>query len=257
MQAPSPTGSTIAIFGATSDIAASVARHYAEAKWFLILVGRDEPALAALKADLLVRGAPEVAIQIADFVSLSGLPTVADTAFITFGGLDVALLAYGTLPDQAACEADATLAAAALVANFTSPVLLLGELARRFMAQAAAGRIGTLAAISSVAGDRGRMSNHIYGAAKGGLQRYLQGLRHRLHAAGIAVLDIRPGFVSTKMTAHVNQGGPLWATPDKVAADIVKAIAARRAVLYTPWFWQGVMLVIRAVPSAIFHRTKL
>lgn len=254
MQAPS---TSIAIFGATSDIAVAVARRYAEAKWSLVLVGRDEAAIAAIKADLLVRGAPDVAVQIADFVTLSGLPTVADAAFMQFGGLDVAFLAYGTLPDQAACEADAALAEAALVANFTSPVLLLNELARRFTSQAAAGRVGTIAAISSVAGDRGRMSNHIYGAAKGGLQRYLQGLRHRLHAAGIAVLDIRPGFVSTKMTAHVKQGGPLWATPDKVATDIVAAITARSSVLYTPWFWQGVMLVIRAVPSAIFHRTKL
>jgi short-subunit dehydrogenase len=254
MQAPS---TSIAIFGATSDIAVAVARRYAEAKWSLVLVGRDEAAMVAIKADLLVRGAPDVAVQIADFVTLSGLPTVADTAFMQFGGLDVAFLAYGTLPDQAACEADAALAEAALVANFTSPVLLLNELARRFTSQAAAGRVGTIAAISSVAGDRGRMSNHIYGAAKGGLQRYLQGLRHRLHAAGIAVLDIRPGFVSTKMTAHVKQGGPLWATPDKVATDIVAAITARSSVLYTPWFWQGVMLVIRAVPSAIFHRTKL
>ena len=241
------TGKTIAIFGATSDIAVAVGRIYAEAKWRLVLVGRDKPALAAIKADLDVRGAADVAVQIADFMKISELPAVAETAFTQNSGLDVALVAYGTLPDQPA----------ALTANFTSPVVLLNELARRFAAQAASGRIGTLAAISSVAGDRGRMSNYIYGAAKGGLQRYLQGLRHRLHGAGIAVLDIRPGFVSTKMTAHLKQGGPLWAKPGKVAADIAKAIAARRAVLYTPWFWRGVMLVIRSVPSAIFHRTKL
>lgn len=257
MPAPSTTNPAIAIFGATSDIAVSVARLYAETKWRIVLVGRDERALAAIKADLLVRGAPDVAVQIADFITLSALPAAADSAFTPFGGLDAVLVAYGTLPDQAASEADARVAEAALVANFTSPVLLLNEVARHFVSQATAGRSGCIAAISSVAGDRGRMSNHIYGAAKGGLQRYLQGLRHRLHAAGIGVVDIRPGFVSTKMTAHVKQGGPLWATPDKVAADIVKAIAARRAVLYTPWFWQGVMLIIRSVPSAIIHRTKL
>ncbi len=257
MQAPSPARKTIAIFGATSDIAVAVARLYAEAKWSIVLIGRNEAALAGTRADLLVRGAPEVVVQTADFVNLPALGQVADTACDALGGLDVAFLAYGTLPDQAACEADAALAEAALVINFTSPVLLLGELARRFTSQAAAGRIGTLAAISSVAGDRGRMSNHIYGAAKGGLQRYLQGLRHRLHATGIAVIDIRPGFVSTKMTAHVKQGGPLWATPDQVAKDITNAIAVRGGVLYTPWFWRGVMLIIRAVPSFVFHRTKL
>lgn len=248
---------TIAIFGATSDIAVAVGRRYAEAKWRLVLVGRDAAALAAIKADLEVRGAADVAVQIADFMTLSQLPAVAEAAFAQNGGLDAALVAYGTLPDQLGSEADAGLAIAALAANFTSPVVLLNELARHFAAQAAAGRIGTLAAISSVAGDRGRMSNHIYGAAKGGLQRYLEGLRHRLHGAGVAVLDIRPGFVATKMTAHVKQGGPLWATPERVAADIVTAIAARRAVLYTPWFWRGVMLIIRSVPRAVFHRTKL
>lgn len=251
------SGKTIAIFGATSDIAVAVGRVYAEAKWSLVLVGRDQAALTAIKADLDVRGAAGVAIEVTDFTTLTELPPVAAAAFAQFSGLDVALVAYGTLPNQLGSEADATLAAAALTSNFTSPVLLLNELARQFVAQAAAGRTGTLAAISSVAGDRGRMSNHIYGAAKGGLQRYLEGLRHRLHGAGIAVLDIRPGFVSTKMTAHLPRGGPLWAAPTTVAADIVTAIAARRAVLYTPWFWRGVMLVIRSVPRAVFHRTKL
>lgn len=251
------SGRAMAIFGATSDIAVAVARRYAEAKWRLVLVGRDEAALTAIKADLEVRGAPDVTVQVADFMTLSSLPTVADAAFMQYGGLDLALVAYGTLPDQAASEGDAGLAEQTLTANFTSPALLLNELARPFAARAASGTVGTIAAISSVAGDRGRMSNYLYGAAKGGLQRYLEGLRHRLHAFGITVLDIRPGFVATKMTAHLKQSGPLWATPDRVAADIVHAIAARRAVLYTPWFWRGVMLIIRSVPRAVFHRTKL
>lgn len=257
MQTPRTSSGAMAIFGATSDIAVALGRRYAEAKWRIVLVGRDVALLAAIKADLEVRGATDVTAQIADFVKLSSLPMVADAAFTRYRGLDVVVVAYGTLPDQAACEGDAEVAERALTTNFTSPVLLLNELARRFAAQAAAGRVGTLAAISSVAGDRGRMSNHLYGAAKGGLQRYLEGLRHRLHVSGIAVLDIRPGFVSTKMTAHLKPGGPLWATPDRVAADIVRAIAARRAVLYTPWFWRGVMLAIRSVPRAVFHRTKL
>jgi short-subunit dehydrogenase len=193
----------------------------------------------------------------ADFAATVSLPDLVAAAWARFGGLDIALVAYGTLPDQKAAELSAPLAEAALAINFTSPVILLDELANRFAAQAASGRNGTIAVITSVAGDRGRMSNYLYGAAKGGLQRYLQGLRHRLHAAGVAVLDIRPGFVSTKMTAHLDRKGPLWASPERVAADIVKAIAARRAVLYTPWFWRLVMLAIRAVPRALFHRTSL
>jgi short-subunit dehydrogenase len=254
MQAPDPQARAIAIFGATSDIAAAVARNYGEAGWRIVLVGRDADAMATAQSDLMVRGASAVIVQTADFVQLATLPHIAQAAWAAFGGLDIAFLAYGTLPDQAAGEADAAIAEAALVANFTSPVVLLNEIARHFVTTS---RRGVIAAITSVAGDRGRMSNHIYGAAKGGLQRYLQGLRHRLHRAGVAVLDIRPGFVSTKMTAHVPQSGPLWATPEKVAADIQKAITARSAVLYTPWFWQAVMLIIRSVPRAVFHRTKL
>jgi decaprenylphospho-beta-D-erythro-pentofuranosid-2-ulose 2-reductase len=129
---------------------------------------------------------------------------------------------------------------------------LLNALAERFQAQ---GR-GTIAAITSVAGDRGRRSNYIYGAAKGGLQRVLEGLRHRLSSAGVAVVDIRPGFVATRMTEHLEREGPLWASPDRVAADIVAAIAARRAVCYTPHFWRLIMLIVRAMPRFIFHRTS-
>ena len=115
---------------------------------------------------------------------------------------------------------------------------------------------GTLAVISSVAGDRGRASNYVYGAAKGALTRYLQGLRNRLAAAGVHVLTIKPGFVDTPMTAHLPKGA-LWATPERVADDIVRAIERRREVLYTPWFWRWVMAVLCAIPEGLFKRTRL
>ncbi len=113
-----------------------------------------------------------------------------------------------------------------------------------------------LGVITSVAGDRGRASNFIYGSAKAGLQAYLSGLRAKLFSQGIHVLDIRPGFVSTAMTAHLNRSGPLWASPDKVARDILKAFERRCDVLYTPGFWRLIMLVIRALPGAVFKRLK-
>ena len=243
----------VAIFGAGSDIAAALARRYGERGCRLVLIGRNAEALAAQAADLSVRGAVEIDVQHADFGETRELAGVADRAWERFGRLDVAIVAYGTLPDQSAAEADGTLAEQALAINFTSPVLLLNALARRFQAQGQ----GAIAVISSVAGDRGRKSNHLYGAAKGGLQRYLQGLRHRLHGSGVSVLDVRPGFVSTKMTAHLNGKGPLWATPAKVAADIDAAVQRRRAVLYTPWFWAGVMAVVRLLPRFVFHRSNL
>ena len=149
-------------------------------------------------------------------------------------------------------ETDAGLAADILAVNFTSPAILLNELAQRFQMQGD----GALAAITSVAGDRGRKSNYIYGAAKGGLQRFVEGLRHRLAGHGVAVVDIRPGFVTTKMTAHLPRGGPLWASPERVAADIIRAIGKGRAVCYTPGFWRLIMLVIRYLPRVVFHRTS-
>lgn len=243
----------VAIFGATSGIASAVARRLAEAGARLVLVGRDAAGLEGMAADLRVRGAAEVAVRQADFAATADLPGVAAAAWEAFGGLDLALVAYGTLPDQAAAEADWRAAEAALQVNFVSPCLLCGLLAARFEAS----RAGTLAVITSVAGDRGRRSNYVYGAAKGGLQRYLEGLRHRLHGAGVAVLDIRPGFVSTRMTEHLARGGPLWAEPDQVANNILRAIEKRREVLYTPWFWQGIMAAVRGLPRPLFHRTSL
>jgi decaprenylphospho-beta-D-erythro-pentofuranosid-2-ulose 2-reductase len=244
---------TIAIFGATSDIAVAVARQYAEAGSRLTLIGRDTTGLAALAADLGVRGASEIHILQADFAHLEDLPTVARAAWDCFGGIDVALVAYGIMASQHEAEQSAATAAMVITMNFTSPALLLNELANHFQAQ---GR-GTIAAITSVAGDRGRRSNYVYGSAKGGLQRLLEGLRHRLSSAGVAVTDIRPGFVATKMTAHLDRKGPLWASPDRVATDIVGAIALGRATRYTPGFWWLIMLIVRIVPRFVFHRTSL
>jgi hypothetical protein len=240
----------VAIFGATSGIATALARRLAADGARLLLVGRDAAALEAMAADLGVRGAAEVRVSAGGFAATAAL---AEEAWTAFGGLDLAVIAYGSLPAQAAAQADLALAEAALMLNFVSPALLCEQLALRFAAQ----RAGALAVITSVAGDRGRASNYLYGAAKGGLQRYLEGLRHRLHPAGVVVLDIRPGFVSTRMTAHLPRQGPLWAQPDQVAADILAALRGGRAVLYTPWFWRLVMLVVRCLPRFLFHRTRL
>jgi len=243
----------VAVFGATSDIAAAFARRCAEAGDRLVLIARDPNEMARLSADLLVRGAKQVVRIEADFSLGAALPETAIAAFEALGGLDIALIAYGSLPVQADLLTDPEAAEAALYLNFTSPALLSNLLANRFESAGA----GTLAVITSVAGDRGRQSNYIYGAAKGGLQIFLEGLRHRLFPVGVNVLDIRPGFVATKMTEHLPKGGPLWATPEKVAADIAGAIEKRGAVLYTPWFWRGIMTVVGGLPRPLFHRSKL
>jgi decaprenylphospho-beta-D-erythro-pentofuranosid-2-ulose 2-reductase len=244
---------TAALFGASSDIAVAVARRYAETGWRLLLIGRDTADLAATAADLRVRGGVETHVLQADFAHLEELPRMVAAAWDRCGGIDVALIAYGTMAPQSDAERNTAVAGEIIAINFTSPAILLNELAGRFQAQ----RHGTIAAITSVAGDRGRMSNYVYGAAKGGLQRLLEGLRHRLARSGVAVVDIRPGFVATKLTAHLDRRGILWASPDRVAADIVGAIERGRAVCYTPWFWRLIMLIVRALPRSVFHRTSL
>ena len=242
----------VAIFGATSGIATAVARRLAASGASLVLVGRDSEAVAAASHDLKVRGAAATAEIGADLALTERLGDIAAEAWGAFGGLDVALIAFGTLPDQAGLEAEPQAVAPMLTLNFVSPAVLALHLAGCFEAQGS----GVLAVITSVAGDRGRKSNFLYGAAKGGLQRLLEGLRHRLYAAGVQVLDIRPGFVATRMTDHLAQSGPLWAAPDRVAADIVHAIEHRRAVLYTPWFWRLILGIVRALPRPLFHRTS-
>jgi decaprenylphospho-beta-D-erythro-pentofuranosid-2-ulose 2-reductase len=159
----------------------------------------------------------------------------------------------GTLPDQAACAQRTDLAEAALLTNFTSTALLSLAVAAQLEKQAS----GCLAVISSVAGDRGRQSNYVYGAAKAGVTTLLAGLRNRLHRQGVRVLTIKPGFVDTPMTSDFRKG-PLWASPGTVAGRIVRAIdAGAPDVLYVPGFWRLIMLVIQHIPEWLFKRLKL
>lgn len=243
---------TVAIFGATSAIAEACARGWAKDGARLFLAGRRAEALAAMERDLRVRGAGEVATWSGDLADVASQPAALAALDNSLGVPDVVLVAWGTLTDTGRAEAESGYAAAELATNFTAPAALLLALAPRMATKGT----GVIACITSVAGDRGRASNFVYGSAKGGLQRFLEGLRHRLHGSGVAVLDIRPGFVSTPMTAQVAQGGPLWATPERVAADILRAVASRRAVLYTPWFWRWIMLIVTSLPRAVLHRTR-
>lgn len=242
----------VLIIGATSAIAEALARRYAAAGARLYLVARDGERLESMKADLTLRGAETVGGARLDVNELERHEAVIDGALEALGGIDLALVAHGTLPDQRACEADFSLALRELNTNALSVVSLLTHLANRLEAQGA----GTLAAISSVAGDRGRQSNYLYGSAKGMVSLFLAGLRNRLHRSGVHVLTIKPGFVDTPMTADFPKG-PLWASPDRVARDIERAVERRREVLFTPWFWRYIMWIIRAIPEPIFKRMSL
>ena len=252
MSPPANEPLRVLIIGATSAIASETARAYAEGGARLFLTGRSGAKLAAVADDLRVRGAAEVHTAVLDVAQIARQAQIIDSATATLGGLDVALIAHGTLPVQSSCEKLVDDTVDALHVNFTATVTLLTVLANYFEAQ----RSGCIAVITSVAGDRGRRSNYVYGAAKGGVERFLQGLRNRLHASGVTVVTIKPGFVDTPMTAGVKKS-PLFASARRVGRGIHRAIEHRRDVVYIPWFWRPVMMLIRGLPERLFKRLHL
>lgn len=243
----------ILIVGAASGIAEAVARRYAEQGAGLFLVARNQDKLQAISADLTARGAKEVHTFVMDANDSHLLTQMLDAAWQAFEAIDVALIAHGTLPDQLRTETDIPYAIAQFRTNAESAIVCLAGLAQRFDTQ---GR-GVIAIIGSVAGDRGRASNYLYGAAKAAIDTYASGLRARLLKRGVHVLTIKPGFVATSMTTQLNLPEKLTATPESVASDIHRAITKRKDVLYTPWFWYWIMLIIRWIPAVIFKRMNL
>ncbi len=243
----------ILIVGATSAIAEAVAREFAARGDSLFLVGRRAEALSAIAADLKLRGSPNAQVLVQDANDLSAHAAMLDAADAAMGGLDTALIAHGTLSDQVACAASVEHTMAELQTNALSHIALCTLLANRLEAQ---GR-GTIAVISSVAGDRGRQSNYVYGAAKAAVTAFTSGLRQRLHKKGVAVVTIKPGFVDTPMTAAFDKKGPLWATPAQVGKSIAHGIIAGSPVVYTPWFWWWIMQIIKNVPERIFRKLSL
>jgi short-subunit dehydrogenase len=249
---PERAGRRVLIVGATSAIAAETARAFAAYGARLFLTGRHSERLDAMAADLQVRGAAQVESALLEVTDVARHRDVVEAAFAALGGVDVVLIAHGTLPDQRRCEESVADTLAALEVNFTATIALLTLLANRFEAA----RHGCIAVITSVAGDRGRQSNYVYGSAKGGVDRFLEGLRNRLFRSGVVVITIKPGFVDTPMTAGVAKNG-LFASPRRVGRAIYRAIEARRNVVYIPWFWRPIMFLVTALPESIFQRLRL
>ncbi|MCW8983192.1 MAG: SDR family oxidoreductase [Gammaproteobacteria bacterium] len=243
----------ILIIGATSAIARATARIYAQAGGNkLFLVARNEVQLDRNGADLQVRGAASVHTETLDLNQFEQHGPLIDKVFDVMGRVDIVLIAHGTLPDQNECAADVKKTLAELNTNAISIISLLTHLANRMEQQ----RFGTIAVISSVAGDRGRQSNYIYGAAKGMVSVFMQGLRNRLFKSGVNVLTIKPGFVDTPMTKEFDKG-LLWVKPDAIARGIIKAINKRKGEVYLPGFWALIMFIIRSIPEMIFKRLSL
>ena len=242
----------ILIIGATSAIAEATARLWAARGAALVLVGRNRAQLDRIADDLRVRGADSVVCHTMDACDIAAHPAMLEAAEAALGGIDVALIAHGSLPDQKACEASVELTLKEIDTNALSVIALATRLADGFEKQGC----GTLAVISSVAGDRGRQSNYVYGAAKGMVSLFLQGLRNRLAKKGVKVITIKPGFVDTPMTAAFPKGA-LWAKPDAIARGIVWAVEHGADEVYLPGFWWLFMFIIRHVPDRIFTKLSL
>jgi decaprenylphospho-beta-D-erythro-pentofuranosid-2-ulose 2-reductase len=241
----------ILIIGATSAIAEATARLWAGQGHRLYVLGRNTERLTAIAADLTVRGAESAQYALLNVNEFAQHAAVLDAAAMALSGIDIVLIAHGTLGDQKACEQDFAATLQELNTNAISVISLLTHLGNRFEAQ----RHGSIVVISSVAGDRGRQSNYVYGTAKGAVTIFLQGLRQRLHKSGVQVLTIKPGFVDTPMTAEFKKG-LLWAKPETIARSIYAGVEKRRQVVYAPRFWWGVMTIIKLIPNYIFNKTN-
>lgn len=248
------TARTIVIVGATSSIAEHCARLWiASGPSTLHLIARDLPKAERIAADLRVRNpATTIHCTSMDFVDPGSIEATI-RSIAAAGPIDIALVAHGSLPDQSACEADLRAGAEALTINGVSPVLVAEALVRAMLA---AGR-GRLALIGSVAGDRGRKSNYVYGAAKGLMERYAEGLQHRLAGSAVTVTLVKPGPTDTPMTTHLKAAGGRLADVVDVARAIVDGVASGKPVIYAPAKWALIMLVIRNLPRFVFHKINI
>lgn len=242
----------ILVLGATSAIAQATARLLAERGASFFLVARNPYKLSAVSDDLRTRGAKAVCALALDLDDMDAHAGMLASAAQMLGTIDMALLAHGVLGNQTGAEADARVAEAIYRTNFLSPASLITWLANYFEGHGH----GCLAVISSVAGDRGRKSNYVYGASKGALTILLDGVRNRIDRMGVHVLTIKPGFVATPMTKHLPRG-PLFAEPRAIGQGILRAVAARQDTVYLPGFWGLIMFAVRGIPTRIFKNMNM
>ncbi|ASS73894.1 short-chain dehydrogenase [Tumebacillus algifaecis] len=242
----------VLILGATSGIAKALAYQFAGKKHNLLLAGRDVEEMKRIAQDIHIRHGVKVTVHPFDALDYDGHADFFTNCLETAGEIDGIVLAYGYLGDQRRAENEFAEARRVIETNYLSAVSVLNIAANYFESK----KDGFLCVLSSVAGDRGRQSNFMYGSAKGGLSLYLQGLRNRLSKSGVHVLTVKPGFVDTKMTFG-QSGMFLVAKPEQVAKAIDKMIQKRVDVAYTPFFWRYIMLIIKSVPERIFKRLSL
>ena len=242
----------ILVYGATSAIVQGVLREFAKENCNFMLIARNEARLQSVSRDLLTLGAKSVNHVSADLNDFKSHDKLWDRAKSTLGTVHRVILGYGSLGSQPLCEKDYLTAESEYRLNFLSFVSILTPISNHLEADG----MGQIAVISSVAGDRGRKSNYIYGSAKAALSAYLSGLRQRLAKSQVQVLTIKPGLVDTPMTADLPKN-LLYASPDSVGIDIYNAMKRNKDIVYVPRFWQLIMTVIKLIPETIFKRLSL
>lgn len=242
----------ILVVGATSTIAQATMRHFAKDGASFFLAARSQEKLDAVVEDLTTRGAGNADALVFDVNQFETHDTLFKVAEQSMGAVDVFIVAHGTLPKQKNCEMSVQETISEFETNALGTISLL-TLAANYLEEAGA---GTIVVISSVAGDRGRKSNYVYGAAKAAVSTFTAGLRNRLYSAGVSVVTIKPGFVDTPMTRDFPKSF-LWAKPVDVGYDIYRSVIKGKSVVYTPWFWRFIMLVIKSIPEALFKRMSL
>lgn len=242
----------VVIFGATSAIAIETAKQLLDKNCDLLLAARDSNKLSALVQDLKVRFNREVFQFAIDANDFDRHKEFFDFALRSLGEIDTLIIAHGTLPNQEAIQNNFTAIRKEFDTNAISVISIITFFTDYFIGKGS----GNIAVISSVAGDRARQSNYIYGTAKGTVSLYLQGLRNRLYSKNINVLTVKPGFVDTPMTEDIPKNA-LFAKPESIAKGIIKAIEKKNNVVYLPFFWQFIMLIIKHIPEGIFKKLKL
>jgi len=242
--------STLLVIGAGSDIGRETARAFASDGWAVQLAGRDVESLKREADDIAVRGGRPVALHHIDVLNSTSFPAFLDALSPL---PDAVVCVVGLLGDQARSESDIEAATTVMRSNYEGPALLLGAFAERFLARGS----GTIVGVSSVAGDRGRASNYVYGSAKAGFTAFLSGLRNRCARRGVAVVTVKPGFVRTKMTEGMKLPGALTINADVAGAAILRAVKRRADVVYVAPVWRLAMTIIRLIPERIFKLLPL
>jgi decaprenylphospho-beta-D-erythro-pentofuranosid-2-ulose 2-reductase len=244
--------SKILILGATSTIAENCARLWASRGEEIFLVGRNAEKLGRISNDLIIRGAQNIGTFMLDLDNYDGYPTMFNTAKSHLGYFDIVLIAHGSLSEQKKCEHDISLTMQEIRTNALSVIALLTIIANYFEIQ----KSGKIVVISSVAGDRGRASNYVYGSAKAMVTTFTSGLRQRLHQSNVSVITIKPGIVDSAMTAKMEKKW-YWSRPDIVAQNILRAVDTSQHEIYVPSIWRIIMQIIKLLPSSIFIKIKI